>query len=123
MESPPSEVIAAGLAKLRRRRWLYGLTFLALVPAVVLAALLASLLHEPWRHIAAYTVAILPIGGLVLGNRLEKNLRMAECPRCGSWFHGPNQYGRLPALPRGIFPRRCQNCGLRLNGADLRPDV
>jgi hypothetical protein len=123
IDAPPSEVIAAGLAKLRRRRWLYGLAFFGFVPAVVIAGLLIGLLPEGWRRIGWYATAIVPIGGLVLINRLQKNLQLTKCPRCGSWFHGPNQYGRLPALPGGVFPRRCQNCGLRLNGANLRPDV
>jgi hypothetical protein len=123
IDSPSREAIAVSLAKLRQQRWLYGLAFFGFVPAVVIAGLLAGLLPQGWHRIAWYATAITPIGGLVLINRLQKRLQRAECPRCGSWFHGPNQYGRLPMLPGGMFPPRCQNCGLRLNGAELGPDV
>jgi hypothetical protein len=117
---PSPEEVDAGLAPLRRLRRTYLVASLAFLPSVIGIGALTLVVFPASRALQTITGVVAALAYLRWLNRVERRLIAARCPRCGGAFHGPSPWGRGSGLPQHIYPRRCQQCGLRLNGSNVR---
>jgi hypothetical protein len=116
-EPSPAEVLVR-LQPLRRLRRQYLLVNIGFLPAIIGFGIAALLLFPHWRPLQT----IFTIGGgfgyMWWSNRIERRVIDARCPRCAAFFHGPSPFGLGSGLPRHWYRKRCQTCGLRLDGSN-----
>ena len=113
---PPSdEEIRAGLAKIRRRRLVangpFGVVACAGIIAIIVQYISPSVFHQIMEIglfqvllapfiFACFPAVFVPLVGL-------------KCPRCKNYFHARKYYW-------SPFARECFNCGLRLDGKNIK---
>src|SRR5262245_7683246 len=93
------------------------------VPGSILAGYIGSAIATaaPWsRGLSLGLGSLVAFACLRRLYKLEERMAFAECPRCLAHFNGPNPFGLLPGLPTGMYPNKCQTCGLGLDGQDYR---
>ena len=88
---------AAGLAKLRRRRWFFWGVILVYIPAIWLSLELTNSDRQTFKVFAVWFLFIIVSSMLAATGR---------CPRCGHYFH---VNGFIP-----LYLRRCLHCGLHI---------
>ncbi|MEJ2470699.1 MAG: hypothetical protein P8Y91_07065 [Desulfuromonadales bacterium] len=97
-ETPTAAELAAGLAKVRSRRWLLWLAILIYLPGLLVALeLQASSRTLTWLF-AAWILLLCVVVGLAT---------VVKCPRCGKAYH---THG-----PTFLPLRRCVHCQLPIN--------
>ena len=96
--TPAGDAIAAGLARIRRRRLGLLLVVLAL-PAVLLL-----FFHAPW---ARATRELVVLAWVAAWGAAVMAVVWSRCPRCGHLFH------RVLGFANPLS-RRCQGCGRSL---------
>ncbi len=89
--------IAAGLSKLRRKRWFLWSVFLTYVPAIWLSLRLTRS-DKATGVVFAVWVVLAAVAGTIAG--------FGRCPRCGNYFH---MKGLMP-----VWVRKCLHCDLSI---------
>ena len=97
MSTVEASDIAAGLGKIRKRRWFLWLVFLTYVPAVWLSL--------RWTRSDAITAVVFGFW-VVLAAVAGVRVGFARCPRCGNYYHTK---GLLP-----VWVRKCLHCNLSI---------
>ena len=105
-QAPPSQEERRGLARIRSRRRAYWISFLMVLPAMVVALRLAEQAGTPW-------VIAIPLALVIVFGIAGRRVNASRCPRCGD--HVFFQQGQLgPAGTTFPAQRECQSCGLPL---------
>jgi|ERR1051325_6035417 hypothetical protein len=104
------DTLSAGWSDLKRRRLFYWLSWLALIPAVIVGGFFQQHWHSSWPMLLALLAVI------ILHMNVRQKLTGFRCPRCGQPF-----FWLFPASPGRYFPplgmpvflqSQCANCGL-----------
>ena len=94
---PSAAVLAAGLVRIRRRRWYLWGALLVYLPAMLLTLRLSDALPVATTVFAIWFVATFVLAFYAA---------LAPCPRCGNYFH---MHGMTL-----LYWRRCLHCQLHL---------
>lgn len=96
MEDPAH--LAAGLAKIRKRRWFLWLVIIIYLPAMWIALQFTHSVSGTAPVFAIWFILLVIAAGLSAA---------ARCPRCGNYYH-------MHGLTL-LYLRRCLHCGLHVS--------
>ncbi len=105
-QAPPTEEERRALARIRSQRRAYWISFLMVLPALVVALRLAQENGIVWT-------VVIPLALVIVFGVAGRRVNASRCPRCADHFF----FQQGPLGPAGTtFPaqRECQSCGLPL---------